>query len=142
MKTHSVRLTLTSKVDPNPIEVDGDSEEEASKALSRWHSSEFAADVTIEPLSIIDSDSKLLRIFQKLDEEGSDFYVGDGLEKASMDPAVFGGMSIHVRWSAMFDFQIEGDDPELLSKQIEEFTKRTILINGNRVDHVTVELSS
>jgi hypothetical protein len=55
-------------VDPKPIELNADTEEEASKALSSWHSSECAPDVTIEPLSKNDSDSKLLRIFQKLDE--------------------------------------------------------------------------
>ena len=141
LNTYLCSMTLVTTVDPDPIEVDGSSPEEARKDLQRQHMSWDAPEVTVDTSQASDADSYLLEIFEELDEEDSDFYGGDGVEEASMAP-IEGDMTyIHIRWLVSFEFSIQGTDQDLISEQLEDLARRCILINGLRVDKVAIELN-
>lgn len=141
MNTYLCAMTLVTTVDPDPIEVNGSSPEEAREDLHSQHMSWDTPEVTVDTSQTSEADSYLLEIFEELDEEDSDFYGGDGVEEASMAPIEGDVTYIHIRWLVSFEFSIQGTDQDLISTQLEDLARRCILINGLRVDKVEIELS-
>ena len=132
-------LIVISEVDEYAVEISGDTEQEAREDLQRQHGAWEVPEIMLSEELTNPSDSQLVDIFEALHDEelNEEFYSSDGFEEVSINAS---DGEAYIRWSASFDFQIDGIDIKSTSDEIEDFVRRCLKINGLRVEKVEIGL--